>query len=304
MIDVQDEILNGEPKYRITGDAGNILAENANIEMTTPVQQPGTPLNKALFDKITSRLALCSKYNNPTFKIEDSILKMHIDTPLEKYEDGQKVDLYIVPQFEEFNSNAFPTDFTSNSKDGFEVSTTSKTGTAYRAFTGAGCQWGYSGTPANCQTSMEVMIKCPDAIIPSTFYVKISMPADGNRSGTFTIYGSKDGSVWDTLIASQGISTNDDVSVREFTLSCDTQEDYKYFKIYIYSASADDYYNNLLFFNITSGKKSSFNANYPQTLQIGSLSEVPIEGTVELTMKTSLMYLNNKFIVKETEGVV
>lgn len=52
MIDVKDEILNGEPMYRITDKDGNILFDNIRIEMTTPVIQEGTPLNKVLFDSI------------------------------------------------------------------------------------------------------------------------------------------------------------------------------------------------------------------------------------------------------------
>lgn len=303
-IEVKDEILNGEQRFRIRDENGNIILDNLTIEMITPLLQQATPLNKLLFDKITSRLALSSKYNNPSFTIEESTMKMHIDAPLEKYENGQKVDLYIVPEFEEFNGDVFPTDFTSNTQRGFIASTTSKIdASAYQAFNGEGCAWGYSGTPANCQNSMEVSIKCPVAIIPSTFYVKLRLPADNSRSGTFTIYGSKNGETWDTLI-SQSISVKDNDDIREYTLSCTTQEDYKYFKIYVYSNTADDYTNQLYFFNIKSGKKSTFNQNYPQTLQIGSLSEVPIEGTIELIKKTSLIYLNDKFIVNETEGVV
>ena len=53
MIDVKDEILSDEPKYRIKlGDT--ILYDDLTIEMITPVTQEGTPLNKALFDSINT----------------------------------------------------------------------------------------------------------------------------------------------------------------------------------------------------------------------------------------------------------
>ena len=52
MIEVKDEILNGEPKYRLRDNNGNVIYDNVSVEMTTPVVEEGTPLNKALFDSI------------------------------------------------------------------------------------------------------------------------------------------------------------------------------------------------------------------------------------------------------------
>lgn len=54
MINVQDEILSGEPKYRIRDSGGNLLYDNTTIEMITPVVQQPTALNKALFDLINA----------------------------------------------------------------------------------------------------------------------------------------------------------------------------------------------------------------------------------------------------------
>lgn len=56
MIEVKDEVLAGEPKYRIRDASGNILQEDATIEMTTRVVQEPTPLNKVLFDSIETDL--------------------------------------------------------------------------------------------------------------------------------------------------------------------------------------------------------------------------------------------------------
>lgn len=50
MIEVKDEILDGEPLYRIRDEAENIIYDNVTIEMTTRAIQEGTPINKALFD--------------------------------------------------------------------------------------------------------------------------------------------------------------------------------------------------------------------------------------------------------------
>lgn len=52
MIEVKDEILNGSPRYRIRDEKGNIILDNLTIEMTTPIIEKGTELNKALFNGI------------------------------------------------------------------------------------------------------------------------------------------------------------------------------------------------------------------------------------------------------------
>lgn len=57
MIEVKDEILNGEPKYRLRDENGDIIYDNVSVEMTTPVVEEGTPLNKALFDSIGNDLS-------------------------------------------------------------------------------------------------------------------------------------------------------------------------------------------------------------------------------------------------------
>lgn len=57
-LNVKDEILTGEPKYKIKQN-DTTLYDNVTIEMVTPVQQQGTPINKELFDTI-------SKYLIPT----------------------------------------------------------------------------------------------------------------------------------------------------------------------------------------------------------------------------------------------
>lgn len=64
MLEVKDEILNGEPLYRLVDKNNNILFDNLRIEMITPVGQEGTPLNKALFDSINADI-------NNRLKIED-----------------------------------------------------------------------------------------------------------------------------------------------------------------------------------------------------------------------------------------
>ena len=51
MIEIKDEILASEPRYRITDNNGNIIADNVTIEMITQMIQEGTPMNKELFER-------------------------------------------------------------------------------------------------------------------------------------------------------------------------------------------------------------------------------------------------------------
>lgn len=51
-LEVQDEVLGAEPRYEIKDNSGNVIATNCSIELITNILQEGTPLNKALFDKI------------------------------------------------------------------------------------------------------------------------------------------------------------------------------------------------------------------------------------------------------------
>ena len=52
MVTVQDEILSGEPLYRLLDKDGNIIWDNIRIELITAILQQGTAINKALFDKV------------------------------------------------------------------------------------------------------------------------------------------------------------------------------------------------------------------------------------------------------------
>ena len=71
MIEILDEILAGTPKYRITDNNGNIIADNVTIEMITQIIQAGTPINKELFERfetdysnqIACKMDLSNVYN-------------------------------------------------------------------------------------------------------------------------------------------------------------------------------------------------------------------------------------------------
>ena len=55
MIEVKDEILNGEPRYKLTQNDDGTYA----IELVTPVIQEGTALNKAFFNIVMPSGLIC-----------------------------------------------------------------------------------------------------------------------------------------------------------------------------------------------------------------------------------------------------
>lgn len=74
-IEFQDEILDpvgqsdNKPRYRIRDNSGNVIYDNVTLELSTPVIQEGTALNKAFFDKIEANLeAIANKDNGESFK--------------------------------------------------------------------------------------------------------------------------------------------------------------------------------------------------------------------------------------------
>lgn len=77
MIEVVDEILADNPRFRIRDNAGNIILDNITIEMITEIIQAGTKLNKVLFDSIQTDFdsITVGKYFSPTHQFVDADLE-------------------------------------------------------------------------------------------------------------------------------------------------------------------------------------------------------------------------------------
>lgn len=63
MIEVKDEIIDGEAKYRFRNKDGNIVLDDLTIEQISELVQVGTEINKKLFDSIHEHLIFNSKYH-------------------------------------------------------------------------------------------------------------------------------------------------------------------------------------------------------------------------------------------------
>lgn len=89
MIEIKDEILAGVPKYRITDNNGNIIADNVTIEMITQMIQEGTPMNKELFERfendylsqIACKMDLSNVYNVGELSVEPRTITSNFTDP-------------------------------------------------------------------------------------------------------------------------------------------------------------------------------------------------------------------------------
>lgn len=108
-LNVKDEILSGEPLYRIKqGD--KTLYDNVTVEMTTAMEQQGTPINKKLFDKIDVNIEnmLINKYITPTISFS-----------------GSKKQEYAISYISSMGSD---------NQDGFKVTSNDVSNEAYKIF--------------------------------------------------------------------------------------------------------------------------------------------------------------------------
>lgn len=280
MIDFQDEVLNGEPKYRILDENGNVIYDKVTIEMITELLQVGTPLNKALFDKINSRLCLINKYNNPDMIIENSTNHLNINFSLNEYDEKQIIKLCITPtEYEEFTSNIFPTFSSENYLNGFKTSTPTVFNNDISG--------GITGNE-----KIEAIIQCPVSIIPSN--VSVVFYHASNSSTNITLEASRDGIEWEIL----KLDTVNSINTTTKTYTIDTEKAYTYFKTTIVGGIGTYGLAGIYDFKITSGKKSKFNESYSSKLSVGFLDEKNIIGVPTIFKNCELIYENDEFILQ------
>lgn len=91
MIDIQDELLSGEPRYRVRDSNGNVV-DDVSIEMITPVVQKGTSIDKELFTRIINTHLLSGAYNIPVFATQNGSQVLTLPTKTaDRYEKNMRV---------------------------------------------------------------------------------------------------------------------------------------------------------------------------------------------------------------------
>ena len=64
--DIIDEVLESEPRYTLRDSVGNVLNDDVDIALKTPVVEEGTPINRALFRNLQGDLYTEDRYNTLT----------------------------------------------------------------------------------------------------------------------------------------------------------------------------------------------------------------------------------------------
>lgn len=193
MIEVKDEILAGEPKYRIRDNGGNILYDNLTLEQITEVIEEGTPINKAFFDSIKGDLNWIDRIVTPTLIPNETL---HIGDFIPK--------TWTMVSSKEYISG------------GYKITSDNST-SLQNAFDGnVGTSATYNGT------LFHIILECPTKIKIS----KMKIFVDGYSSLSFVISGSNDNTNWTTL---RTTGKQDRLTDIELT----TKGYYKYYKFYI-----------------------------------------------------------------------
>lgn len=123
MINIVDEVLEGEPLYRAVDKDGNIVLDNIRLELITPVKTAGTPLTRALFNSIKSGNDLVQKYNKPTaYKESDDYNYLKLNNIISEYEKGMRVFINLSQQYGvPFTSSIIPNFNSDEDKKGFSI---------------------------------------------------------------------------------------------------------------------------------------------------------------------------------------
>lgn len=201
MIEVKDEVLAGEPKYRIRDNAGNILYDNLTLEQITEVIEEGTPINKAFFDSIKGDLNWIDRIITPTLIPNETL---HIGDFIPK--------TWTMVSSKEYTSGEYK--ITSDSSTNLQ-----------KAFDGN------VGTSATSSVnSYYIILECPTKIKISkmkTYFI-------GYSAISVVISGSNDNTNWTNLY-----TTGNQNSLTDIELT--TKGYYKYYKFYMGGASINVY---------------------------------------------------------------
>lgn len=206
---ILDEVLDGDPRYTIKEDNGEVFQDNMDIVLRTPVVQEGTPINRALFRNLQGDLYTQDRYN----KLENIT-----------YRTWQE----DVPT----SGNIFPTailaDWTENSTTNYTYKSTGAILTASSAYTSNGdlpidvFGGGWQSSPS---ANSWIQLKLPTAKKITKMKIRVTSSSGSERFSSAIIEGSKNGSTWTTLYT---ISAYQSTAT---TVALDNPDYYTYYRV-------------------------------------------------------------------------
>lgn len=211
MIEFKDEILNGEPRYRVRDIDGNLIHDNAAIEMSTPVVQQGTPLNKPFFENIQAYIKSTDRYNPVRATINTTI-------------DGEYRKNFFEGEWTQIASGQY--------QSGKKIVTNDPEWDypSYLAFDGDASTWA-GEKRSNTSFSKTLHLDYGEEIKVTEFYLSIGIYID---TGSIKLQASKDNATW------VDIATFTDEETTKYNVKVSDPDWYRYYRIY--STSGYNYY--------------------------------------------------------------
>ncbi len=288
MVEVKDEILEGEPLYRIRDRDGNIILDNVTIEMITKVVQEPTPVGLKLFSRIEDNNNLVKTYNVPTItKRNDSYNYLALANETLEYEKGMRVLIELHQEYEDFEGDIIPV--LSGYGESYAVngifSYASNTGSNHLPFDG------------NENTYLErypAGIVFPQTIKPSKIKITTSRNSEGS-GGTIDIGVSSDHTTSPTKIEKvliDNLETSTSLQTKEFDVVVD-----KYYKQLL--TIDNGIYVRKHTLQITAGSIGKFCPGLNSYININNLGNKLINGSMSIGKKYELVYDGTLFNARE-----
>lgn len=289
MIEVQDEVLNGEPLYRMRDKDGNILFDNFTIEQIRPMLQEGTNINKYLFDNIKANIYLNGLFNQcDEIEIADNYQVLKFNYNLDKYEKGLIINLDTTPrenQITEFNTRIFPYFTEYGTVDGFTVIDPNTTGSAnWQIFDG--------DDETGVLSSSIKTIMCPMLINPKEIYIYAT--EETSNTSYVEIFGIKSDGTEESIFRHEMPESEGYFTTYKQTVALDTNEYFAGFRVENYGIKTYVYE-----FSIESGYKSQLRTNMSNYINVNNLGEKMIVGILDINKKYKLVYDGTVFNATE-----
>lgn len=267
MLDFKDEVLNGEPKYRLKDENGKVIYDNLSIEQITPVIQEGTPINKVLFDYIIYGILHSNLYNIPT--IEEILDEPTVITsdPLPTFSDsdtsGATRNGYTITCSSEYENLGYAFNDTSNNA------------------------W----KPKINQDNYWCQVTFPNTIRMKLLKIYISYAYLSASTDSQTVEGMLEDGTWETIATFTGAGNKSG----NVTIQTDSEKWYKAIRIKIlgYNTISSTYVGAIYRIDITGG----YIANKCNKLVIEDTSKEYIDGLI-LKIRTNEVIENTKSYLK------
>lgn len=263
MIEVKDEILNGEPRYRLKDENGKVIYDNLSIEQITPTIQEGTPINKVLFDSIIYGILHSNLYNVPTAEeILDEPTVITSD-PLPTFSDS---------------------DTSGTTRNGYTITCSSEYKNLGYAFSDTNSNSWYPGANAGecwCQVTF------PNTIRMKLLKIYISYSYLNAGADSQKVEGLLENDEWETIATFTGVENKSS----DVTIQTDSEKWYKAIRIKIlgYNIESNTYAGSIKRIDITGG----YITNKCNNLVIEDTSKEYMDGLI-LKIRTNEVIENTK----------